>query len=59
MKASELIAELQRLMERMGDVEVLCQSHGCCGHGHEIELVEHGKRLSQHDDESANIVIRV
>lgn len=56
MKASELIEELKSLSIRLGhDPEVLCQSHGCCYHGHYIEVVEQGKD----EDEQDKIIIRV
>jgi hypothetical protein len=57
MKASELIAELQRLMQKKGDPEVIAQTDGCCSHGHYIEQVDDGLD-SEWDDEHEEIVLR-
>ena len=55
MKASEVIKQLQDLMAQSGrDPEVLCQSVGCCRHGHPIENIGFDKV-----DETDSIVIHV
>lgn len=67
MKTSELIQRLQLLqLEMGGDPEVLCQSHDCCSHGHDIEVVERGRPKAGDErrghgwaDEADAIIIRV
>lgn len=62
MKASELIKTLQMLVEKHGgDPEVLCQTSGCCAHGHELWDADMG--VARYDnsptgDEVGCIVLR-
>jgi len=63
MKASDLVSRLTWLMRDMAcDPEVLCQSQGCCHHGHEILRIERGRDSydgAGTEDEIGTIVIRV
>ena len=63
MKASEVIKELQRLQEKLGnDPEVIVQSRGCCFNGHGINKITMGSETYRGIDtkeEVGSIVIRV